>query len=224
MEQINQLLNNWVTEVVGDKVSVTNEFLPENDKPQVTVLLHDLVPAPPSHRNSVAPLQLGLRYLISTTGANSVTEGHVLLEKLVFAAMEKAEFELELLPPDPQLWLSLGVTMRPGFWIRINHSRPRDSKAVPPVTKPLELSMSPTAMLHGCVISPDKVPVTGATVGVPTDNIAVKTDLSGRFRFAALPPQPKQKTLVIHYKQHRIQSVVSISDSPVEIVFNLERS
>jgi hypothetical protein len=224
MEHINQFLNNWALEVVGEGVSVTNEFLPPTDKPQVTIFLHELVPTPPSHRNLIAPLQFGLRYLISAAGVNSVSEGHILLEKLVFAAMENEELELELSSPSPEFWLSLGVVMRPSFWLKAKHIRPRSHKSVPPVTEPVELRMSPTAMLYGSIVSPSGSPIIGASIGLPSDNISVMTDSSGRFRFAALPPQPNDKAIVISYKQHSIKTTISISESPVEVLFKPERS
>lgn len=219
MEHINQFLNSWATKIVGKSVLVSNGFESEAGKSQVTIFLHELVPTPPSHRNSIAPLQFGLRYLVSATGANSVGEGHLLLEKLVFAAMENEELELELSSPSPEFWISLGVTMRPSFWLKIKHGHPRSQEQAPPVTEPVELRTSPTAILYGNVVSPTGIPIVGAQVGLPSDNISVATDSLGRFRFAALPPKPQEKTIFVTYKQHSIKTTISISESPVEVIF-----
>ena len=62
-------------------------------------------------------------------------------------------------------------------------------------------------------------PIAGAYVEIPGDNISVKTDKAGFFKFGSLLPEPDKKDIVIYYKQYSFKQTVSISESPVEIFF-----
>ena len=109
MERFSQFLKNWVAEVVGKNVIITDDFLPVADKPQVTIFLREFNPTAPTHRHTMGPLEIGMRYLISATGVKSVTDGNELLQELAFSAMEHERMDVDLSPPPPEFWLSLGI-------------------------------------------------------------------------------------------------------------------
>jgi hypothetical protein len=160
-----------------------------------------------------------MRYLISAVGVNSATDGNELLQKLAFSAIEHEALDVDLSPPSPEFWLSLGVKTRPCFNLNAKQRQDRKVIPVPMVTEPVELNASTTATLYGIIRSPSNVPISGAYVEIPNDNVSVMTDAAGCFRFGALIPQPDKKKIVVYYKQYSIKKTVSISKSPVEILF-----
>ncbi|WPD22670.1 MAG: carboxypeptidase-like regulatory domain-containing protein [Candidatus Electrothrix scaldis] len=219
METVNSLLKTWATEVLDSNVQVNNQFIPEPDIPSVVFFLHDLLPVAPSYRNKKAPLQLTLRYLVSTS-AKDINVAHNILQKLAFAAMQHSEIELELSPTDPQVWLSLGVSARPGFWLSIIYSKDRDVHPMPLVTEAPELHLTPTIKFYGGVFSSEHLPLVGARVDLPNLNLSATTDSKGCFCFSAVPPQPTTQDVVVNYKKYLHRTSVSITHVPVEIFIN----
>src|SRR5262249_53415698 len=91
-------------------------------------LLEVMKAAPPNINKRPAPLQLTLRYLI-TTWAEKAEEAHQQLVRPMLAAMENADYEVESEPPSTNVWTALGASPRPSFLLRVPFLYER-----PPVT------------------------------------------------------------------------------------------
>ena len=221
MQSFSQFLEKWALEVVGKNVAVTNDFVTVTDKPQVIIFLREFTSVAPSHQYTNKHLELGVRYLVCADGVKSVSESNQLLQSLIFSAMEHKEINVDLSPPPPEFWLSLGIKARPCFNVIAKEIKERTIEKVPAVTEPIVVNAATRALLYGTVKSPNNLPITGAQVKIPSDNISVTTDNAGRFQFGALMPEPDKKKIVIRHKQYWIEQTVSISKSPVEIIFKL---
>ena len=219
MESFSQFLEKWVAEVVGKKVTVTDDFVPVTDKPQIIIFLREFTSAAPSHQYINRHLELGVHYLICADGKQSPSESNALLQSLIFAAMEHREINVDLSPPPPEFWLSLGIKARPCFNVIAKEIKERTIEKIPVVTEPVIVNAATKALLHGIVKSPNNTPMPGVEVKIAGDNITVKTDNTGRFQFEALMPEPDEKKIIVRRKQYWIEQTVSISKSPVEIIF-----
>lgn len=233
MEIIEQQLTQWISATlsgiesdIGKKIRVSCEPIENDNLPCVHCLLKNILPAPPSHHVHAVPLQIALRYLIYVS-AEGQSLGNKIIEELVFAAMEDESLELELQPVLDGFWQALKVSPRPSFMILAKHQRAAKKSVAGVVTKPLVMHVSPTAYFRGRVIAKLKsatIPLVGASVSLGRSGIVVITDKDGNFNLGAVPASPKQKTLTVHYKNSSQRVVVSLSNSPVEIVFQTEES
>jgi hypothetical protein len=196
IEQADQRLVEWVRSVVGTaQVSLGLPGAAPADGPQVSVHLFDLQrPAPGVASGSRAPLALTLRYLVSCA-ASEISEGHRLLGELALAALDQAEFEVELDLP-VGLWASLMLPARPAFLLRVPLRRPR-VRATAPLVHAFELQLEPVVALHGVVLGPRERPLPGAHVALDGLGLHTRTDLAGRFRFANVPASAGALALVV---------------------------
>jgi hypothetical protein len=162
----------------------------------VGLYLMDIVPVPAARgARGRPPVQIALRYLVSTQAADT-EESHRLLGDLVFAALENAEIEVEAIPPPLELWRSLGVAPRPALIVRTLLRKERPETKEPYVTRPAIVETVPTMSLHGIVMGPGDFPVMGARVEYPALKRSTRTDGQGKFRFATVPSTPSAKLLV----------------------------
>jgi hypothetical protein len=154
------------------------------------------------------PLQVALRYRVSTGGAD-VRERHRRLGELLFAALAAPEYEVELTPD--------ASAPRPSFVMSVPLRPPVPAAAPPPVRAPLVLGDAPVRILAGVVLGPEDVPIADAFVELPLLGLATRSDHRGRFTFAAVPSRPAQ--LVVHAKARTFPFSV---DSPdVELRLDL---
>lgn len=206
-DQIDEQLKEWVTERV--EVPAVSFGPPgEESSPQgVSLFLLELEDAPPPRTMKQAPLQLFLRYLV-TTWAETSQEAHRILGELVFEAMQTEEFELELTVPVGTLWQSLGIPPRPSFFLRVpcRHERPRPEPQM--VRQPLVLETAPLRPITGRVVGPGDVPIPGATVELPALNTRTETDRKGWFRFDAVPQQSSPERVVVRAKGMRSEAQI----------------
>jgi hypothetical protein len=165
-----------------------------------------------------------LSYLV-TTWAKAPQEAHRLLGQLAFAAMEVSDFEVKLDPLPLTTWVSFAAKPRPSFILRVPLRLERPDPAVKLVRKEIKVQATPLVSLSGIVLTPDDVPVAGAYVTLPAFNRSVRTDNHGRFRFPAVPAEPRDKQLSVRAKGHEQTVTVSGSDtdqSPFVIRFQIE--
>ena len=153
MEHFSQFIKKWVVEVAGKDVIVTDDFVPVTDKPQVTVFLREFLPTAPTHRHIAAPLEIGMRYVVSSASANSTTDANELLQKLAFSAMEHEGLDIDLSPPPPEFWLSLGIKARPCFSLSTKQRKERKLEPVPLVTEPTEINAAISKTFYGTLKS-----------------------------------------------------------------------
>lgn len=131
-------------------------------------------------------MQISLRYLVTTWAKNPET-AHRWLGRLVFAAMENSEYEVELDPLPYEVWLALGAAPRPAFILKVRIRLERPEPTVPLVRAPLNVQSSPITHLVGRVLGPDNFPIAGARVEILSLQQVEHTDSKGWFRFGAVP-------------------------------------
>ncbi|QQR43605.1 carboxypeptidase regulatory-like domain-containing protein [Myxococcus xanthus] len=191
IDEVDQRLKAWVGRIAGD----VQVFLGVPDRESlergVCLYLLELGPAPPvrSGGGGRASLQISVCYLI-TAGAESPERAHRLLGELVFAAMEEADFEVELTPVPTTVWAGLRTAPRPCFRLRVPVRRERAMPVIHRVLFPATPHATPTPAeaLLGCVVGPGDVPIPGALVELPTLKLTTRTDAKGCFRFPSVPP------------------------------------
>jgi hypothetical protein len=191
----------WVRSVVGDVVVSLGPPGTGGPGPGVSLYLLEVL----DHlggRMDVAdpPVQVDLRYLV-TTWAEEPSEAHRLLGTLLAAArLDATEFEtvLERLPPDA--WMAMGTRPQPSFVLRVPVSQPRPALPTRLVLAPLEVRTGEMVPLTGFVRGPDDVPLVGAQVRVAGQNLHARTDARGAFRFPAVGTHPPPDALVVRVK------------------------
>lgn len=188
----------------------------------VSLYLLELVAAP-SMRGGEGrtPLQLALRYLVTTWAADA-RAAHELLGQLVAAAMERHDFDAELTPPATELWSALGVRPRPAFLLRVPVRQERPEPERRPVRQPLRVQFGTMAHLAGVVLGPGDVPVSGARVEIPIVGAATETDAWGRFAFPGVPTQPPTLRARVRARGRELDVALDRTkeDQPVVIRFD----
>jgi hypothetical protein len=223
IEQADVRLHDWVTAVAGAGVDITLAA-PANGQAGagVSVYLMDLASRPPMRGGARrTPLQLALRYLVSTWGGDPQT-AHRLLGDLVLSAMQQEDFEVQLSPLPPELWLALGATPRPSFVLQVPVRQPRPEVTAPPVRTPLVVKGVALARLAGVVLGPGGVPVAAAHVEIPSAGVGTWTDASGRFFFPGVPAEPATKLVRVSARGRQLDVEIAQpqEDEPVVIHFD----
>ncbi|HYR63081.1 MAG TPA: carboxypeptidase regulatory-like domain-containing protein [Actinomycetota bacterium] len=199
IDESDDRLVQWATRVAPDATVSLDP--PTDGAAGIGVSLHllDLADNPPSRGLTKPPLQISLRYLVSTWGPD-VPAAHRLLGALVFAAMEDAEVEVELQPVAPALWAGLNVAPRPHFVLRVPLRLERPADAAPPVREPLVMELGTIRRLKGLVVGPGDTPIANAFVELPSLRLYARTDWRGLFEFPAVPEHPPTKKFSIRTK------------------------
>lgn len=222
-DNIRERLADWVGRVLADAAVVFAP--PEDGQPGagISLYLYELAPFAPPADSRRLPLQLTLRYLV-TAWAGKPDEAERMLLDLAFAAMEHAEYEADFSPLPVTAWTAFGVKPRPSFVLRVPARRPRPAPPVPRVRKPLVMQAVPAVTLFGMVLGPGDFPLAGAHVQIPAMQLSTRTDAQGRFRFAALPAEPRGRHLRVTAKGRTQDMTVDQPDSagePIVIHFDL---
>lgn len=200
IEQADDLLTKWAREVLP-KATVALDR-PEDARPGSGVSIHllDLVEGPmPRGVRRPSVLQVSLRYLV-TTWAKDARAAHRLLGELAFAAIERADLELDLEPLPPSFWEALGAAPRPHVLLRVPVRRERRERLPKRVEKPLVVHTTGMTKLEGVIVGPGDVPVPDAFIELPGLQRYTRSDGKGRFVFAGLPADPPVGKVRIHAK------------------------
>lgn len=218
INKVDQRLNEWVGTVIKDaKVS----FAPPdstNKEPLISVYLAGLRPSPPAPVESRrTPLQISLRYLISTW-AETPEKSHEMLGTLVFAAMEHPEFEVELDPVPVEIWQAFGVPPCPSFMLRLPLILKRDEAPVPRIKWPPTIRDTTLSSLNGRIVDTGNNPVTGARVELPSLNLSTRADSQGRFSFAGVPAEPRSKEFFIKARGKELTLTLQQPNSEEELL------
>jgi hypothetical protein len=224
IEQTDKRLMDWAANIAD---GVTISLSPPNDTQTgrgVSLYLLELAPQSPAGNTRRLPLQLSLRYLV-TTWADTPEEAHRLLGNLAFAAMESTEFEVELEPIPLTAWAAFHAIPRPAFVMRMPLRVERPEPSTKLVRKPMVLKAALVASLYGVVLTPDDVPLAGATVEFPALQLTERTDTKGHFRFPAIPAEPATRQLRVKAKGRELDVTVDQSGSehePLVIHFDIK--
>jgi hypothetical protein len=151
--------------------------------------------APAGSTKRPAPLQLSLRYLVTTWSAKP-ENAHQLLVRLMFAAMQTRDFEVEPEPLPMAVWMAFGVPPRPSFLLRmpLRYDRPEVKAKV--VRQPLKIRGAPIVSFYGLLLGPGETPLPGCRIEIPTLHLWANTDYKGRFCFPAVPGEGSKQLLV----------------------------
>lgn len=120
MAQTDEQLKAWTLGVVPEAAVTLHApaALDPGAGSQVSLYLMGLAPLPSTHSKPPSPYQLSLHYLVTVADADPATAHHM-LARLVFAAMENPDLELDLTALPPAMWSALGVAPQPCFVIRL---------------------------------------------------------------------------------------------------------
>lgn len=196
IDDVDQRLKDWVGTVLAGAVVSLSPPVDQGAEPLVGLYLLDLHPSPPARGPRRRPLQILLRYLV-TTSAQQPEEAHSMLWALVFAAMEEPGFEVDLEPVSASLWTAFGALPRPAFMLRLPLRFARPQQDVKFIQAPIEMQHSPMTGMGGVLMGPDDMPVANARVELIAHHLATQTDTRGRFWFAAVPAKPTVKRIRI---------------------------
>lgn len=204
IEEIDQRLSQWIASVLSSDIEVS--LLPPGDmgdKKKVGLYLKDILPSVPNRGARRPPLQVLLRYLV-TSWAKNPQEAHHLLGQLLFAAMEHPEYEVELEPIPPDIWRAFGICPMPAFMLCLPMRVERSQKPMRLVRSPIEVSKSGLESMEGMVMGPGDIPLTNARVDLTTHHLVARTDFKGRFMFPAVPTQPAKKKVCVTAREQKL--------------------
>jgi hypothetical protein len=186
---------------------------------EVSAYLWELAPAAPIGRGRRLPLQMTLRYLVST-GGDTPEQAHNLLGRVVLAAMEQAEYEVDLAPLPAAAWAALGVRPRPAFLLCVPLRVERQAPPAHRVLQPLVVRQVEMGTLAGRVLTAGDVPVAEAFVALlPGLELATSTDAEGRFRLPAVPRPSGPHQLLVRAKGFEQTYAVDAAQQPLIIQF-----
>lgn len=198
IEQVDERLKEWASSVLPDvEVSLGPPSAPPGRG--VNLYLFELLHHPPARAAARTPLQIFLRYLV-TTWADDPEGEHTLLGNLVFAAMENSEFEVEFDSFPARVWTAFGLPPRPSVVLKVPLRRERPEPAAKLVRVPLVVRHSLMRPLYGFVLGPEDVPIAGARIELPALQLSTRTNSKGRFDFPAVPAEPKVTLLLVKAK------------------------
>jgi hypothetical protein len=207
IDQADGLLKAWVAQILGP-VNVTLDPPGTAQTGQgVSLYLMALVHAFPSNGGQRPPLKIELRYLL-TVWADDPEAAHVILGKLVFAALANSEFEVDLNPLPAEFWLSLATPPKPAFVLRVPLRLERPEPAAPFVRTPLVVQSSPITDLRGQILGPGDIPLSGMRVELPSLQLSTRTDAQGYFYFPTVSSESKTRELRISGKGRELNITV----------------
>ncbi len=194
IDNVDRQLGEWINSVLENMELSFGPPADNSDGHGVSLYLMELAHSPlPAGQRKVLR-QISLRYLV-TSWAESPLEAHRILGKLIFAAMENAEFEVEPGTAPIDVWKAFGIAPRPSFILRRNLRVERPETVAPMVRVPMTIENSPMEELQGLVLGPGEIPIMGALVEFPTLQRHTYTDSKGQFVFPAVPGHQTVKEL-----------------------------
>jgi len=195
VDEFDERLKNWVLSVVeGAEVSMA---APNGQKPGsgVGLYLLEVMQSPPPSTVKRPPLQLSLRYLI-TTWSEKPEDAHQSLVRLIFAAMENTDFQVELDPIPMAVWTAFAVPPRPHFILRVPLRLERPEPVTKLVREPLKIKKSLMLGFHGQLLGPGDIALAGCRIEMPDLRISTHTDYNGMFYFPGVPAEGTKHFLI----------------------------
>ena len=199
IEAVDQLLTRWAQPIFPDaRVSLLPPGRLEGE-PGIGLYLTDLIQAPARHDTRAVPLQLTLRYLVTTWHEDPET-AHALLGRLLSAASDSNEFSVELHPVPSDVWRAFGVPPQPAFSLKVPLRIERPEPRARPVLRTVEVVNSRLGALSGLLLGPSDVPIANARIELVGCDAKAKTDSKGRFRLDAIPLERQPRRMRIFAK------------------------
>lgn len=204
IDQADERLREFIAARVGSAVTVSYGPPGKAVGRVVSCYLLEVVPAPAERSVRRPPLQVALRYLITTWDDDHLA-AHRLLGQLIFAAMADDAFDVEREPIDAASWTALGTPPRPAFVVRVPLRVERPDREAPRVREPLHVEIGPAGRLTGIVMGPRDTPIMNARVEAVGLDAFTRTDAAGRFE---LPTLPSSGPLRVRVAAHGVQTEV----------------
>jgi hypothetical protein len=212
----------WTQEVLGEDIASLNPPARERQGRGVGIHLLEVVPEPTERATARPRLQVRLKYLI-TSWADSVGGAHGLLDRLLEAAMQHPDFEIQNDMLSCADWQAFGVPPQPCLTLRTRGWKELTPKPVKLVRKSV-LQTVPGVPLLGVVFGPEAIPIADAFVELPALNLSTRTNPNGQFRFANVPASGGLHNLLVRAKGREM--TVDLGDSaatePLAIQFEIE--
>ena len=219
-EEVDKRLSNWIAGQMPDLRVCLGPPQAKSAGRGIGLYLLELMQSPMPSALRRTPLQLMLRYLV-TTWSDNPEDAHDMLVQLAFAAMESTTFQLEMESVPLSIWSAFGIPPQPSFVLRIPVQRERPEPDTALVREPLRVQTSPMVSFHGVLLGPGDLPLANCVVEVPSLNLSTTTDHKGRFSFVGLPAQGAKK-LLVKAKGHvlPVNSDVNYPDSTAPLVIH----
>jgi hypothetical protein len=213
----------WANEVLGEELAHL-AAPPSSNTRGVTVHLLEMIPLQQARgpRQEVR-LQIALKHLVAAS-SDTPEDAHQMLIRLLFAAMQHSEFEVDKEAPPLAMWQAFNAPPQPGFTLRytVSEERPKDrSKLVRDVI----VHTVPAGPLTGTVLGPGDTPIAEALLELPSLNASVRSDYNGRFIFPSVPLDAELRpgTLIVHAKgRKQTFNLYQMTESPLTIHITLE--
>ncbi len=220
-DEADDQLKDWAGQVLkGVRVSFAAPA-ESSDAEQISFHLLEIAQDPPARTLRRAPLQVRLRYLVTTT-AKEPSAAHRLLGELLFAALARTDVEVDEAPVPVDVWAALKVAPRAAFMLQVPFTRELPEVRGPLVTKPMVQRAVVGSALHGVVLGPQDFPLANATVEVPSLSLSAKCDPKGRFTFANVPSSPPVQLRVRAKGDVQTFTAPASLDGPMTIRFQLK--
>lgn len=204
IDQIDNELIGWAQSHDAD--AVLSPPMEASDRRVICMHLLRLLNEPtPRTTTRELKLQLVSQYLVTTSGPDPA-DSHRLLWEVIVSAVARSRVDGWRISFDPlsdAVWTSFQLPPQPCFVIGIPVSHEWDQPDLPQVMQPPELESSPCVSLKGIVVGPERVPIAGARVEVPSLKLATVTDSAGRYSFSSIPSGQHYPTeLIVRAKRH----------------------
>lgn len=174
-----------------------------------------LSPARPDTR------QLELSYLV-TTWADSADDASQLLIDLCFAAMDQPDMDVELEPPETNLWQALGVPPQAAFRVNVPLRRGRAAPDTRPVLRPLMIQAAGLISITGYVRTPTDSAVPEARVEIPILGRAATTDGKGAFRLDGIPNDKRPVRIRVRARGREVTRELGGDDDRSYVVITID--
>lgn len=224
IDQIDGRLSEWIKTILKNAEVSLGPPGASTAARSVGLYLLELTQTPPARVKRRPPIQIKLRYLVTTQAADT-KEAHQMLGDLLVAALKDPEFEVEQEPVPISLWSALNVAPQPSFVLRVPYNIERPEKIAPPVLHPLIVKSSPLRSLSGQILGPRDIPIMDARVELPALQLYTNTDSKGRFHFSTVPAEPHPKLLRVRAKGKEFSintEQAASADEPLVIHLQLE--
>jgi hypothetical protein len=197
-DPVDRQITDWATSVHPGLTCTLEPPAAKNAGRGASLYLLDVLHTPTHVTAKPSPLQLTLRYLV-TTWAETPEDAHQLLADLAFSALASAEFQVEMEPLPAAMWAAFGVPPSPAFVVRAPLRQARTEAPSKLVRQKLQISTTTMVQFHGLVLGPDDIPIPGSRVDIPAMALSASADHRGKFLFSAVPSQGA-KTLRVRAK------------------------
>jgi Carboxypeptidase regulatory-like domain len=207
IDALDRQLREWIGSVVKD-AEVDLGAPPASAKDTaVSCYLLDVQNAVPVRGGVQRSFELAARYLVTVAG-DDAEAAHRVLGELIFAALARPDWQVELRSHEPEFWAAFGVAPRPALILRCPLVVERPQR-VQRVRHPAEFRIAPVVLLNGVVVTADDVPIPRARVEIAGTQAVTFTDDDGHFQLSALPPRDKRDATALTVTAKGIQVLVA---------------